>query len=218
MWHHSSKHICSAPLLPPPLPTACSPALSPQRPSPRCLHTLQLISSKAPPSCTKLFWRRIIPQSSSLLTVLVWHVVQMGSGQHTWVISSPMLQDGSKAGSWPSHCCCMLFTLLFSEDIWAPQRTQGKVKSEVSPAVAFPLLASCPAGQSSAASTKHANLPLKEKKVNLQQARALPHGCPLTAEISSESLCINTSSSLPTWSHFRSITSGITVHWAFLLL
>lgn len=44
------------------------------------------------------------------------------------------------------------------------QRTRGKVKSGVSLAVALPLPASFPAGQSPAASTEHASLLLREEK------------------------------------------------------
>lgn len=215
------QHIYSTPLLPPPLPTACSPALSPQRPSPRCLHALQLISFKEPasfPAALSFFGdvSSLRAHRCSRFWFGTWYRWEVDSrcGQY-----HPLcFKMDRRRGIWPSCCCCMLFTQLFSEDIWAPRGLEERLKSEVSPAVAFPLPASFPAGQSSAASTKHANLPLKEEKINLQQARTLPYSCPFTAEISSEMLCISLSSSCPTWSHFRSITSGITAHWAFLLL
>lgn len=107
-----------------------------------------------------------------------------------------------------SPLLCAVSTALVQRHL-VSQRTQGKVKSWISPAVAFPLPASFPAGQSPAASMEHASLLLKEKKVNLQQARVLPHSCPPAAETSSGLLCPHPISSLPNCSNFRSIRSGI---------
>ena len=160
------------------------------------------------PAARGFVWRQITSRRLSLLTVLVQHTVQMRSHRQVRVMSA-MLQGGSDTGIWPSglHSSRLLravSTALLQRHLGS-QRTRGKVKSWVSPAVAFPLPASFPAGQSPAASTEHTSLLLKEKQFNLQWARCLPHSCPPAAETSSGLLWLHSTSSLPNCSNFRSI-------------
>lgn len=144
MWHHSSStsipHLSSHRLCqqPSPEPSKAISTMPPCPPAHLIQGTCQL------PSCTKLFWRHIIPQSSSLLAVLVRHVVQMGSGQQMWAISSSVFQDGSKEGDLALLLLLhAVYTALLRRHLGS-QRTRGKVKKRGQPCSCFPFACQLP--------------------------------------------------------------------------